>query len=298
MSYRRLTKLYQTYIEGLEKEITSENKVHTIFEQALTETGRLSSIEPNLQNIPVRTEEGKLIRKMFIPNEKDDYLFSADYSQIELRVLADLANVKGLIDSFNNDEDIHTRTAKEIFQVEEVTPELRRQAKAVNFGIIYGLSAYGLAQDIGIGNKEAQNFINKYYELYPEIKEYMDNTIKFCQDNGYVLTKFNRKRVIPDINSKNYMLREFAKRTAMNAPIQGSAADIIKIAMVKVDKEFKERKLKSKMLLTVHDELIFEVKPDELETVKKLVTDVMDQAVKLKVKLKVSNDIGKNWFEI
>lgn len=300
LAYRQLTKLYQTYIEGLSSQVFDDNKVHTIYEQALTETGRLSSIEPNLQNLPVRTEEGKNIRKFVVPNTKGDVFLSCDYSQIELRVLADLANVPTLIKSFNNDEDIHSRTASEIFNVpmEDVTSDLRRKAKAVNFGIIYGLSAFGLAQETGYSNKEAQNFINRYYELYPEIKTYMDDTIKFCQENGYVKTILNRRRYIPDINSKNFMLREFGKRTAMNAPIQGSAADIIKMAMVKLDQRLKEGKYKSKLLLQIHDELILEVTNDELDEVTKLVEDTMTNIIKLKVKLSVSRDIGQSWYEV
>lgn len=300
LAYRQLTKLYQTYIEGLEYQIYPDSRVHTIYEQALTETGRLSSIEPNLQNIPTRTEEGKNIRKMFVPNYKDYEFLSCDYSQVELRVLADLANVSKLITSFNNDEDIHSRTAAEIFgiDIKDVNSDLRRKAKAVNFGIIYGLSAFGLAQDIGMSNKEAQNFINKYYELYPEIKEYMDNTIKFCEENGYVKTILNRRRYIPDINSKNFMLREFGKRTAMNAPIQGSAADIIKMAMVKIDEILTKKNMKSKMVLQIHDELMFEVCPSEKEELAHIVEDTMTSIIKLKVKLSVSKDFGPTWYEV
>jgi len=300
LAYRQLTKLYQTYIEGLSSQIFDDSRVHTIYEQALTETGRLSSIEPNLQNLPVRTEEGKNIRKFVVPNHKGDLFLSCDYSQIELRVLAHVANVSKLIKSFNNDEDIHSRTAAEIFNVDinDVTSDLRRKAKAVNFGIIYGLSAFGLAQDIGMSNKEAQNFINMYYDLYPEIKTYMDDTIKFCQENGYVKTILNRRRYIPDINSKNYMMREFGKRTAMNAPIQGSAADIIKMAMVELDKKLRDGKYKSKLLLQIHDELILEVDPNEKDEVAKLVEDTMDSIITLKVKLSVSRDFGQTWYEV
>ena len=300
LAYRQLTKLYQTYIQGLSEQVFSDNKVHTIYEQALTETGRLSSIEPNLQNIPTRTIEGKNIRKIFVPNHKDFIFLSCDYSQVELRVLADLANVDKLIESFNKDEDIHSRTAALIFNcdISEVTSELRRKAKAVNFGIIYGLSAYGLAQDIGMSNKEAQHFIDTYYIHYPEIKEYMNNTISFCETNGYVKTLLNRRRYIPDINSKNHMVREFGKRTAMNAPIQGSAADIIKIAMVKIDSEILKRKLKSRMILQIHDELIFEVEPSEKDELLNLVEDIMTNAYKLKVKLSISKDFGPTLFEV
>ncbi len=300
LAYRQLTKLYQTYIEGLTNQIYSDNKVHTIYEQALTETGRLSSIEPNLQNIPVRSEEGKNIRKFFVPNLQGDVFLSCDYSQIELRVLAHLANVEKLIEAFNNNVDVHSSTAANIFNVrtEDVTSDLRRKAKAVNFGIIYGLSAYGLAQETGFSNKEAQNFINKYYELYPEIKTYMDETVEFCKANGYVKTILERRRYIPDINSSNHMMKEFAKRTAMNAPIQGSAADIIKMAMVKLYNKLESGNYKSKLLLQIHDELILEVKKDELDDVTKLVEETMDSIIELKVKLEVSKDIGNTLYEV
>lgn len=298
LNYRQLAKLYQTYIIGLKSQIFTDNKCHTIYEQALTQTGRLSSIEPNLQNIPIRTEQGRLIRKMFIPNDKDNIFFSADYSQIELRVLAHMANVPKLIEAFNNDCDIHSQTAKEIFNKEEITSEERRKAKAVNFGIIYGISSYGLSTDIGISTKEAKSYIEKYYEIYPEIKTFMEDTINFCKENGYVKTIKNRKRYIPDIDSKVFQQREFAKRTAMNAPIQGSAADIIKIAMINIANKMKELKLKSKMLLQIHDELLFEVIPQEEKILEDMVTFEMENAVKLNVKLSVSHDKGKNWYEV
>ncbi len=300
LSYRQLTKLYQTYIVGLNDQIFSDSKVHTIYEQALTETGRLSSIEPNLQNIPTKTLDGKNIRKIFVPNDKDNLFLSCDYSQVELRVLASLANVSKLIEAFNNDEDIHKSTASLIFNkdINSVTDLERRQAKAVNFGIIYGQSAYGLAQETGMSNKEASNFIEEYYKHYPEIKDYMNKTISDCETNLYVKTILNRRRYIPDINSKNFMLREFAKRTAMNAPIQGSAADIIKIAMINIDKEIKEKKLKSKMILQIHDELIFEVYPDESNIILELVERNMTEAYKLKVKLVISKDFGKTLYEV
>ncbi|MCR5786532.1 MAG: DNA polymerase I [Acholeplasmatales bacterium] len=299
LTYRQLTKLYQTYIVGLESQVHSDSRVHTIYEQALTETGRLSSIEPNLQNIPARSEEGRNIRKMFKPNYENYSFLSCDYSQIELRVLAAVANVKTLIESFNNGEDIHSRTAREIFGIEGEVDDLhRRQAKAVNFGIIYGLSAYGLGQEIGMSNKEASNFIKRYYELYPEIKTYMDNTIKFAEENGYVTTILNRRRYIPDINSKNFMMREFGKRTAMNAPIQGSAADIIKVAMVNISKRLEKEHFKSKMVLQIHDELIFEVENSERDSLLNLVSEEMINAVKLPVKLDISKDFGPTWYEV
>lgn len=298
LNYRQLTKLYQTYIEGITGLIYADGKVHTIYQQALTQTGRLSSIEPNLQNIPIRTEEGRLIRKMYIPSKEGNLFFSADYSQIELRVLAHMANVEKLIEAFNNNEDIHTKTAEEIFNKKEITADDRRKAKAVNFGIIYGISAYGLATDIGISNTEAANYIKRYYTIYPEIKEFMDNTIEFCKENGYVKTIKNRKRLIPDINSNAYTMREFAKRTAMNAPIQGSAADILKIAMINIYKRLESEGFKSKMLLQIHDELLFEVEQGEEERLSQMVQYEMKNAVKLHVKLDVSHDFGKNWYEV
>ena len=298
LNYRMLTKLYQTYIIGLNEQIFADEKCHTIYEQALTQTGRLSSIEPNLQNIPIRTEQGRLIRKMFIPSNKNNCFFSADYSQIELRVLAHLANVKKLIEAFNANLDIHSQTAREIFGHDDISPEERRKAKAVNFGIIYGISAYGLATDIGISNSMASDYIKRYYEIYPEIKEYMENTIEFCKGNGYVKTIKNRKRFIPDINSKVYNLREFAKRTAMNAPIQGSAADILKIAMINIDSKLESLHLKSKMILQIHDELLFEVWQGEEQKLEELVKNEMENAIKLKVKLSVSHDFGSNWYEV
>lgn len=298
LNYRMLTKLYQTYIIGLDEQIFSDEKCHTIYEQALTQTGRLSSIEPNLQNIPIRTEQGRLIRKMFIPTKNTNSFFAADYSQIELRVLAHMANVKKLIDSFNDDLDIHSQTAKEIFGHDDISADERRKAKAVNFGIIYGISAYGLATDIGISNSMASDYIKRYYQIYPEIKTFMDNTIEFCKENGYVKTIKNRKRFIPDINSKVYNLKEFAKRTAMNAPIQGSAADILKIAMINIDAKLVELKLKSKMILQIHDELLFEVEKGEEQIIENLVKKQMEEAVKLSVKLSVSADFGSNWYEV
>ena len=298
MDYRAKTKLMSTYVTGLREMIYPDNKVHTIYQQALTQTGRLSSIEPNLQNIPIRTEEGHKIRKMFIPSNPENSLYSSDYSQVELRVLAHMANVSKLKEAFLNGEDIHTRTAQEVFGTKEVTPLERRRAKAVNFGIVYGISAFGLAQDLHISNVMAQDFIKKYYMVYPEIKDFMDSTIEFCKENGYVKTLKNRIRYIPDINSKIYMQREFAKRTAMNAPIQGTAADIIKIAMVNIDKEMEERNIKSKMLVQVHDELVFEVSKGEEEIIQELVRRNMENAVKLNVPLIVDDSFGTNWYEV
>lgn len=298
IEYRAKTKLYSTYIVGLSEQIYPDQKVHTIFQQALTNTGRLSSVEPNLQNIPIRTEEGHLIRKMFVPEKPNNILYSADYSQIELRVLASMAQVKKLKEAFIAGEDIHTKTAMEVFGKTEITKEDRRRAKAVNFGIVYGISAFGLATDLGISNVEASQFIKKYYEVYPEIKDFMDQTIEFCKANGYVKTLKNRIRYIPEINSKIFMQREFAKRMAMNAPIQGTAADIIKIAMIQVDQEIEKRKLKSKLLVQVHDELVFEVEQGEEDIILELVRRNMEHAVSLDVPLLVGDSFGQNWYEV
>ena len=298
IEYRAKTKLYGTYIVGLQEQIHPDNKVHTIFQQALTTTGRLSSVEPNLQNIPIRTKEGHMIRKMFIPSNSNNMLYSADYSQIELRVLAHMADVKKLKEAFLNEEDIHSKTAKEVFRKQEITADDRRKAKAVNFGIVYGISAYGLATDLGISNIEASNFIKRYYEVYPEINDFMENIISECSELGYVKTIKNRIRYIPEINSKIYMQREFAKRMAKNAPIQGSAADIIKIAMILVDSEIEKRKLKSQMLIQVHDELVFEVAKGEEEVLQELVRRNMQNAVSLSVPLIVDDSFGKNWYEV
>ncbi len=298
IDYRAKTKLYSTYIVGLKDYIYPDGKVHTIFEQALTNTGRLSSVEPNLQNIPIRTPEGHLIRKMFVPSKKGNMLYSADYSQIELRVLAHMADVKGLKEAFINGIDVHTKTAQDVFKKTEITKEDRRQAKAVNFGIVYGISAFGLAQDLGISNIKAKEFIDSYYEAYPEIKTYMDKVIEDCKETGYVKTMKNRIRYIPEINSKIYMQREFAKRMAMNAPIQGSAADIIKIAMVNVDRKLEENHFKSKMLVSVHDELVFEVEQGEEEKLQSLVRGEMINAVNLSVPLEVGDSFGKDWYEV
>ena len=298
IEYRAKTKLYSTYVIGINDAIYPDGKVHTIFQQALTATGRLSSIDPNLQNIPIRTPDGHLIRKMFVPEKEGNKLYSSDYSQIELRVLAHMANVAKLKEAFINGEDIHTKTAKEVFKKTEITPLDRRHAKAVNFGIVYGISAFGLAQDLGISNYEASEFIKKYYEAYPEIQSFMDKTIEECKEKGYVSTMENRIRYIPEINSKIYMQREFAKRVAMNTPIQGSAADIIKIAMINVDNEIERQGLKSKMIVQVHDELVFEVEAGEEEKLQQIVKDKMQSAYKMNVPLVVDDSFGNNWYEV
>ncbi|CDR31162.1 DNA polymerase I [Acholeplasma oculi] len=297
VNYRQLTKLYSTYLIGIKDSIFKDQKVHTIFNQALTLTGRLSSLEPNLQNIPIRTEEGRLIRKVFVPGE-GNYLLGADYSQIELRVLADMANVKNLQTAFIEGEDIHTSTAKNVFHVDVVDSEQRRRAKAVNFGIIYGIGPWSLSEDIGVTVKEAESFITRYLEVYPEIKEYMTNIVEFAKTHGYVETILKRRRYIPELSSKVYALREFGKRTSLNAPIQGSAADIIKLAMIKLHAYLKDNQKQSKLILQVHDELILEVVPGELEEMKEVVPRIMQDAYPLKVSLKTSCDVGKTWYEL
>ena len=297
IEYRKLSKIYGTYVEGLINTISNDGKIHTIYTQNLTRTGRLSSIEPNLQNIPVRDDFGRSIRKAFVPNY--EYILGADYSQIELRVLAHMADVKSLKEAFHNKIDIHAKTASDIFHVplELVTSEMRRVAKAVNFGIIYGISSFGLGENIGIRAVEAKKFIDTYLETYPGIKEYMDSTIAHAKEKGYVTTMFNRKRYIPELKNTVYTIRQSGERIALNTPIQGTAADIIKLAMVKVYKAFKENNLKSKMIIQVHDELIFDTAEDELETVKQIVTDVMDNVCELTVPLSIDIHYGKNWAE-
>lgn len=298
LDYRLLSKLYTTYIEGLMNTIHEDGKIHTIYQQTLTRTGRLSSIEPNLQNIPIRNEYGKLIRKAFIPSS-DGYIVSSDYSQIELRLLAHMASVDSLIHAFNNNIDIHTKTASDIYKVniDEVTKEMRRNAKAVNFGIIYGISSFGLSENIGCTPKEAAKFIEDYYATYPGIKNYMDNVIFNAHKNGYVKTLYNRRRTLPDLENKNYMIRSGAERMALNAPIQGTSADIIKKAMILVYKEFKKNNLKSKMVVQVHDELVIDCVREEFDTVKQIVTDVMENVIKLSVPLKVEVEYGTDWYE-
>jgi len=297
MEYRNLTKLYSTYIEGLKNYIMEDEKIHTIYKQTMTRTGRLSSIEPNLQNIPARDELGKLIRHAFIP--VNDLFLSADYSQIELRILAHISNSSDLINAFINGEDIHTFVASDIFGVEkhEVTSIMRRTAKAVIFGIVYGISGFGLGENIGISPKDAKKFIDKYYELYPGVKNYMDNIIHEAYMDGSVRTLFKRKRVIDELNNSNYMIRMSGERIALNTPIQGTSADIIKMAMVKLDEEMSKHNIKSKMLLQIHDELVFDVVESEKELLSNIVKDVMENIVSLKVPLKVSCDFGKDLYE-
>ena len=296
--YRKLQKLYSTYAEGLQKYIAPDGKIHTIFNQCATQTGRLSSSEPNLQNISVRDELGKTIRKAFLP-EPGCVLISSDYHQIELRMLASMADEDHMIEAFKSGIDIHTKTAMDIFDVpeNEVTSLMRRRAKTVNFGIVYGISDFGLAQQLEVTRKEAGDFIATYYAKYPKIKIYMDSLVKFCEEHGYVETLCHRRRNIPEIHEKNHMVREFGKRAAMNAPVQGSAADLIKIAMIHIDQAMKKASMKSRMILQVHDELIFNVPEDEIDAMKKLINDGMVNAMELKVPLTAETSVGFDWYE-
>jgi len=298
IDYRTLTKLYNTYIVGIEALIKDDSKLHTIYTQTLTRTGRLSSIEPNLQNIPIRYEEGKLIRKAFIPEEGCIFI-SSDYSQIELRVFASMAKEESMIKAFKDGMDIHTKTAMEIFnkKEDEVTKNMRRQAKAVNFGILYGISNFGLSEDIGISVKDAKLFMNKYLEVFPKIKEFQDKLVSDAYKNGYVLTLFNRKRKIDELNNTNYIIRSQGERMALNTPIQGTAADIIKIAMIDIFNELYKRNLKSKMILQIHDELIFNVYEEEKKELKEIIKEKMENAFKLDVPLEVDIEEGSNWYD-
>lgn len=301
LDYRALVKLKGTYADALPALVHPETgRIHTSFNQTVTSTGRLSSTNPNLQNIPVRTQAGKLIREVFVPGEGFEYILGADYSQIELRVLAHMSGDEALIEAFRRDEDIHTKTASEVFAIpiDRVTPEQRSQAKAVNFGIIYGISDYGLSRNVGIPVREAKRYIDGYFRLYKGVKRFMDETVARAYRDGYVTTLFGRRRYLPELNSRNPARRKFAERTAMNTPIQGTAADIIKAAMVKVDREIRSRGLRSRMLLQVHDELVFEVAKEELQVLIELVKGAMESAADLKVPLKVDVNAGHNWLEV
>lgn len=298
--YRQLGKIQSTYIEGLLKVTDKEtHKVHTRFNQTLTQTGRLSSVDPNLQNIPIRLEEGRKIRQVFVPSKPGWKMFSADYSQVELRVLAHISEDENLIYAFKHDYDIHTKTAMDVFHVEkeEVDSLMRRQAKAVNFGIVYGISDYGLSQNLGITRKEAKDFIDRYFVSYPAVKEYMQDIVRFAKEKGYVETILHRRRYIPEIVSRNFNVRGFAERTAMNTPIQGSAADIIKKAMILMSERLVSEKLEAKLLLQVHDELIFEAPEAEIAKLEEIVPDVMENAVELSVPLKVDSAFGDTWYD-
>lgn len=298
IEYRTLSKLYTNYAVGLKNEVREDGRIHTIFTQTLTRTGRLSSISPNLQNIPARDEYSKLIRKAFIPDE-DSYLLSSDYSQVELRVFASMSKATNLIDAFKNDIDIHTKTASDIYHVpiDQVDKSMRRTAKAVNFGILYGISSFGLSEDLGINIKMAKEFMDNYLETYPGISEYMEEEKQNAYKHGYVKTLMNRKRVIEELQSKNYLVRSGGERIALNTPIQGTAADILKKAMIEIYDKFRELGLKSKMLIQVHDELVFNVKKDEMDQVTEIVRDIMENTYPLEAPLKVDIEYGNDWYE-
>ena len=297
--YRLISKLYTTYIVAYKELLDKNDKIYTIFNQTLTTTGRLSSSEPNLQNIPIRTAEGKNLRKLFIPSTENGKIVDADYNQIELRLLASFCGGEKLINAYNDGKDIHAITASEMFGVplSDVTPELRRNAKAINFGIVYGISDYGLGQNIGITRNEANEYIKRYFLRYPKIEEYMKQNVEYCKQNGFVKTHYGRIRFIPEINSSNYMQRMFGERAAMNMPLQGTASDIIKLAMIGVYNEIKKRKLKSKLIIQVHDELVVDAVKEEVEEVEKLLKDVMESVANFKVKLIASTEVGNNWCE-
>lgn len=300
LEYRQITKLQSTYLLGLPNYILEDGKIHTRYVQDLTQTGRLSSTDPNLQNIPIRLEQGRLIRKAFVPAKENAVLLSSDYSQIELRVLAHISQDEHLISAFKDGADIHTATAMRVFGIkkpEDVTANDRRNAKAVNFGIVYGISDFGLANNLGITRKKAKEYIDTYFERYPGIKNYMETVVREARDKGYVETLFKRRRELPDINSRNFNVRNFAERTAINSPIQGSAADILKIAMINLDKALTKGNYKAQMLLQVHDEIVLEVPKDELEDVRKLVQETMQAAVQLNVPLIAETETGVTWYE-
>jgi DNA polymerase-1 len=298
LEYRQLTKLKSTYADGLAVYIKEDGRIHGKFHQTIAATGRISSTDPNLQNIPIRMELGRKIRKVFIP--EDGYVFlDADYSQIELRVLAHLSGDERLINAYKEAKDIHRITASEVFHTpfDEVTDEQRSNAKAVNFGIVYGISSFGLGQDLNITRKEADRFIEKYFETYPSIKGYLDRLVAEAKDKGYSTTLFGRRRPIPELSSSNFMQRSFGERVAMNSPIQGTAADIIKIAMNRVNRKLKDKDMKSRLILQVHDELLVEAHKDEIEEVKQIIVDEMVGAAVLDVALETEVKMGHNWYE-
>ena len=298
LEYRQLAKLKSTYADGLAAFIGEDGRIHGKFNQTITATGRISSTEPNLQNIPVRMELGRLIRKVFIP--EDGYVFvDADYSQIELRVLAHCSGDEKLIEAYREEADIHRITASQVFHIpfDEVTELQRRNAKAVNFGIVYGISSFGLSQDLSITKKEAADYIEQYFKTYPGIKEFLDEAVESAKEQGYARTIFGRRRPVPELKSSNFMQRSFGERVAMNAPIQGAAADIMKIAMIGVNRRLKEQKMKSRLVLQVHDELLIEAYQPEIEEVKRILADEMEQAASLKVPLEIDMHTGKSWYE-
>ncbi|MNH94129.1 DNA polymerase I [compost metagenome] len=300
LNFRQMQKLKSTYVDALPELINPETGlIHTSYNQAVAATGRLSSTNPNLQNIPIRTERGREVRKAFIPRSEDNVILSADYSQIELRLIAELSKDQNMMEAFSQGHDIHRATAAKVYNVDfdAVTSEQRRNAKAVNFGIIYGQSAFGLSQNLGISRKEASDIINEYFNQYTGIKKYMSDAIEFAKENGYVETILKRRRYLRDINSANMTVRGFAERNAINAPIQGSAADLIKLAMIAIQKEIEQRGLSGKMIMQVHDELVFDVPKDEIEVFKKIILDKMSNAIKTSVPLIVEIGEGKNWLE-
>ncbi|MBS1617340.1 MAG: DNA polymerase I, partial [Bacteroidetes bacterium] len=300
LDYREIAKLKSTYVDALPELINPKTgRIHTTFNQTIAATGRLSSIAPNLQNIPVRTERGRMMRKAFIARDADHILLSADYSQIELRLVAEMSGDKGMTEAFQQKLDIHTATAAKVYGVpyEEVTKEMRYKAKSVNFGIIYGQGAFGLAENLGIPRSEAKSIIDNYFVQFPGIKEYMNYNIEFARKNGYVKTMMGRRRYLKDINSSNFTVRGFAERNAINAPVQGSAADMIKIAMIGIYGEFKKRNFKSRMTLQVHDELVFDAHKDELEEIKPIISDKMIHAIKTCVPIEIGTGVGTNWLD-
>ena len=300
LEWRQYNKLQSTYVDALPNEVNPKtNRIHTVYAQAVAATGRLSSNNPNLQNIPIRTERGKQVRKAFIPRNENYVLVSADYSQIELRLIAALSGDEVMIQSFLNGEDIHASTAAKVFNIplNEVTREQRGDAKAVNFGIIYGVSAFGLSNQTSLSRSEAKELIDTYFKTYPKLRTYIDNQIHVAREQGYVETVLGRRRYLKDINSRNAVVRGAAERNAVNAPLQGSAADIIKIAMINIYNRFEKEKFKSKMLLQVHDELVFDVYKEELEIIKPIIKQEMENAYHLKVPLTVDLGVGENWLE-
>ena len=300
LEFRQLQKLKSTYVDALPELADADtHRIHTTYQQAVAATGRLSSVNPNLQNIPIRSEKGREVRKAFVPKSEDFTLLAADYSQIELRLMAHLSQDEGMLSAFQNSEDIHAATAAKVYQfdLEKVSREQRSHAKMVNFGIIYGISAFGLSQRLGIKRGEAKEIIDNYFMQYPKVKDYMDLSIEQAREKGFVETIMGRKRMLNDINSRNAVVRGYAERNAINAPIQGSAADIIKLAMIHVHEAFKGQDFKSKMLLQVHDELVFDVHKSEIDILKSLIKDKMEQAVSLSVPLDVEVGQGLNWLE-
>ena len=299
IQYRKYTKLQSSYAQGLKRYIADDNKIHTIFSQTVTQTGRLSSYDPNLQNISVRDEDGKLIRKAFVASGENKVLISSDYSQIELRMLSSMACEKRMIDAFNEGVDIHTKTAMDIFKLSEseITDSLRRQAKAINFGVVYGISDFGLSKQASLSIKDAKRYIEEYFLTYPNIKKFLDESVEFCKEHGYVTTIMNRRRYIKEIHDNNYMVKEFGKRAAMNSRVQGSAADLIKIAMINIFNEIKRCGLKSKLVLQIHDELIFDVFEDEKDEMIRIIKEGMKNAMKLNVTLDSSLSVAYSWYD-